>query len=290
MTYGQLRYRLAKTAPGVDLDLIDGWIRDRYTEILDVLPWRRTEAESVYPWPAGYSTGTVTVEQGSIGVVGSGATWSPNLGGMIARIGGRPEFYVFNYVSPTQATLDRPFEGGSGAGLVYRLDQSVFALPSSLRLLRGVRLLHPYASNLKIVSQAELHAIAPGRGEYGIPRYAAMSWDTASDPPAQQLELYPIPAADGGRLSLALRYIFEPTVDEAQTGVGLLPWVRPSALMAGVQADIAMHAGDAVRAQLHESRFAGLVRQMAMVNAQQVPASQLRIAREYTGGVRRRSW
>ena len=40
-TFGELRFRLSKLVPGVDLDLLDGWIMDRYQEILDVLPWSR---------------------------------------------------------------------------------------------------------------------------------------------------------------------------------------------------------------------------------------------------------
>ncbi len=43
MTLGALRLRLSKLAPGVDLELLNGWIQDRYTEILDRLPWQRLE-------------------------------------------------------------------------------------------------------------------------------------------------------------------------------------------------------------------------------------------------------
>src|ERR1035438_2415580 len=61
MTYGQIKLRLTQAFPGVSLDLIEGWINDRYAEILGELPWTRLTvqttlttviAQSVYTLPA----------------------------------------------------------------------------------------------------------------------------------------------------------------------------------------------------------------------------------------------
>lgn len=109
-TYGQLRLRVAQRAPGISLELIDGFFQDRYTQILDKLPWKRLEAESVLQCPPSYNIGTITATQGSSLIVGSGTAWTTALDGLTIRINNNQEFYTFTYVSGTEATLDRPYE------------------------------------------------------------------------------------------------------------------------------------------------------------------------------------
>lgn len=46
MTYGQIKLRLTQAFPGVSLDLIEGWINDRYQEILGELPWTRLTVQT----------------------------------------------------------------------------------------------------------------------------------------------------------------------------------------------------------------------------------------------------
>ncbi len=48
-TYGEIRLRLKKLFPSVDLELLNGWIQDRYTEILDRLPWQRLSKSEPLP-------------------------------------------------------------------------------------------------------------------------------------------------------------------------------------------------------------------------------------------------
>jgi hypothetical protein len=109
-TYGQIRLRLSKLAAGVDRELIDGWIQDRYTQILDRLPWKRLEGETVIQSPPSYQVGTVTATQGSNAIVGVGTAWTQAMNGLMIRIANDQEFYVFTYVDATDATLDRPYE------------------------------------------------------------------------------------------------------------------------------------------------------------------------------------
>lgn len=61
MKYGELKYRLTKQYPGIDPELLEGWIADRYSEILDQLNWERlrveatltlVEDQSIYTMPA----------------------------------------------------------------------------------------------------------------------------------------------------------------------------------------------------------------------------------------------
>jgi hypothetical protein len=60
-TYGELRSRLSQQFPGIRLGMWDGWIADRYVQILDRLDWSRAEKQtaletaaeqSIYALPA----------------------------------------------------------------------------------------------------------------------------------------------------------------------------------------------------------------------------------------------
>jgi len=59
MTYGQIKLRLTQAFPGVSLDLIEGWINDRYQEILGELPWTRLTVQTVITTFAGQAVYTL---------------------------------------------------------------------------------------------------------------------------------------------------------------------------------------------------------------------------------------
>jgi hypothetical protein len=115
MTYGQIRLRLSQMAAGVPIELLDGWLQDRYTQMLDELPWKRLEGEIVLQSPPSYQVGTVTATQGSASIVGAGTVWTPAMTGLMIRIACGQEFYTFTYVSAEGATLDRPYEGSTSS-------------------------------------------------------------------------------------------------------------------------------------------------------------------------------
>ncbi len=288
MTYGQLRLRLSKLAPSLDLELIDGWIGDRYTEILDTLPWKRAEAEITLQSPASHQESIAAVAQGSIVMSGSGTRWTNDLVGSLVRVANGPEFYIVAQVmNPTEIILDRPYEGASAlSGTSYRVDRNTFAMPSEARIIRAVRPLHSGVP-ITLTTPGDLNRRFPRRTEYGMPRYAAPTWDTQSDPPMLQVELYPIPdspAPTGETLAFAVDYIYDPTPpDPTQTSASVMPWVRTSALLAGVRAEIARHQGNLAGAQDYEARFTKLVDQMAMINALQRGPQALRRAPELRG-------
>lgn len=288
MTYGELRLRLQKLCAGVDTELIDGWIQDRYTEVLDMLPWKRQEGESIIQAPLSYATGTVAATQGSATITGLGTTWSPTMDGLMIRINNTSEYYQFTQVSATSATLDRAFEGVSASDLAYRIDQNVYLMPDNARIIRQVRAMHNRGIPLEIITPGELNRISASRNLYGTPKYAAATWDNFSDPPQLQLELFPVPdcADSGGNLlSWGVDYIFDAAeLDPDQTSVSLLPFVRPAVLIEGVQANALMPRpgtpGDLAGAAAHETRFKVLAGQMAQINAQQRGNQTIRLAPE----------
>lgn len=227
-TFGEIRFRLSKLVPGVDLDLLDGWIMDRYQEILDTLPWSRLEAVVAIQSPAEYATGTLTATAGSTSITGAGTTWTTAMTGRIIRIANRPEYYGFTRVSDTTATLDRAFEGETAAGLTYQVDQNVFPLPSDARIVNGVSF-HFGGRQLVKKSLGELNETAPNRTLYGEPLYWAPYMDAYTDPPVPQIELYPIPDE---LWTFAVQFTADAAAADAATpSATVLPWLRPAALV-----------------------------------------------------------
>lgn len=288
MTYGALCLRLQKLLPGTDQELIEGWIQDRYTQILDKLSWKRQEAESTIQAPQSYTTGTISATQGSATITGVGTTWDPAMDGLMIRIDNKPEYYQFTYVTATSGALDRPFEASSATGLTYRIDQNIFLMPANARIIRAVRPLHNRGIPLEIVTPGELNRLAAQRNFYGTPKYAAPTWDNFSDPPQLQLELFPVPDcpdSSSNLLSWSVDYIFDAAdLDPEVTSASLLPFVRPAALIAGVTSSALMPRpgsdGNLAGAEAHDAEFNNLVAQMAQINAQQRGPQTIRLAPE----------
>lgn len=285
MNYGQLRLRIQQQNPGTDLGLIDGYIQNRYTEILDFLPWKRMEAESVLQSPASYTTGTVSVTAGSTAITGAGTNWDISMSGRMIRIAATDEYYQFTPLTTTTGVLDRGYEQPNATAQTYRIDQAVFVLPSDCRLLRNVKPLHDADRPLLRRTPGELDALAGQRTVYGTPRYYAPTWDSFSDPPRMQVELYPIPDspnASGAQLSWVADYVFDAAdLTPGTTSSSLLPWIRPAALEAGVKADILRLAKDYQGAEVYDGRFKELLGSMARTNAQQRGAQTVQMAPGY---------
>lgn len=289
MTYGQIKLQLQKQLPGVDIELIEGWIQGRYTRILDACSWKRQEAESVIQAPASYATGTITATQGSNVITSDGVpstVFTAAMDGRMIRIANTAEYYQFTYVSATTGNLDRGYEGPDTTAATFRIDQAVFLLPSNARILRQVTPLHNRDRPLDIVPPSELNRISSSRNSYGTPSYAVATWDNFSDPAQLQVELSPVPdCPDSGAslLSWAIDYIYEEgDIDSDATGVTLKPFVRPSCLMEGVKAD-AMRprpnwAGNIQAAQMYEGEYDKLLEQMQFINAQQRGPQQIQLA------------
>lgn len=276
-TLGEIRFRLSKLAPGVDLDLLDGWIQDRYTAALDYLPWQRLDADGVIQTVAEYTAGTISVTNGSTSITGSGTVWTTAMNGRLIRIAEQSEFYEFTRTGDTTGTLDRPYEGETASGLSYRIAQNLYVLPADLRLLHSVRSL---SRNLPLSrkSPAELRAMAPSQAVHSPPLYYALAMDSLTDPPQPRLELYPIPTVVE---AFAYRYTYDP-VNPPTSGGSMLPFIRPAILMAGVQADIAMMAKDFGAADRYEAKFRALLAEAAGVDSDNTGPTRLRMPERYT--------
>jgi len=277
-TYGEIRFRLIKLLPLVDLDIIEGWINDRYQQILDRVDWRRKLVVSTFQTASEHSDGTISATAKNAAVTGSGTNWTSEMDGRMIRIAEGNEFYGFTYSSPTDATLDRGFEGSTGSGLSYRINQNVIKMPLDVRLVQSVESFETGA-RLQRLSLVELNALDPKRSKYGSPTYWCPYMDAHTDPPVVQIELYPVPTEVKG---FRVEVIAEQDIPSGSSTT-ILPWVRPAALIAGVQADAAALAGNLAGASYYEAIFEKHVSEMGNIEARRRGAQSIRVDRSITG-------
>ena len=285
MTYGDVKFRLVKAFPGVDADLIEGWISDRYYEILAVLPWTRLSVEAVLQTTAPYATGTVAVTLGSANITLTSGTWTTGMSGRAFRVGTRNEFYEFLYVSATTATLDRVYEGPTAAAAGYQIFQHVYPLPTDCRLLEDDAFNTFELGEIRRMSRGQLNASQPFSNSYGTPQIWASYMEDGSTPPRMQIELYPIPNLAVG---IPFNYVAEgPALTD--TSQILQVWMQPAALIESVTASIKAHREDYSGAQFHEMRAAAALKAMIGTEAQGMAKTRLQLDDYYTSYRNRRA-
>lgn len=255
-TWGQIRFELAKFAPGVDPQLLNGWIRGAYHRILDYRNWKGLEVEGWIESVAAYTDGTVTVTAGSTAVTGASTVWLSQMTGRKFRVDGRNEWYTFTRTGATTGTLDREYEGDSGSALPYKIFQNVYELPEAAKFIQVISNLRT-GLPLAIKGRRELDQISAGRLAYGEPSMFSPGSDTpeASPPVLHRVELYPIP-----ELAAGYPYTYQ-SIPASFTGQNTsdspLAWVSDDAISAFTKASILRHQKDYAGAE-EEERQGGL--------------------------------
>ena len=113
-TYHEIRYCVTEEAPSVDPALIDGYLLDRYTAILDRLKWTRRTGALGFTTTAPYATGQFTLTAGQTSVILTGGVFDTTITGRILRPEGDDDYYEFTFVDGATAALDRPYAGETG--------------------------------------------------------------------------------------------------------------------------------------------------------------------------------
>lgn len=268
-TYGDIRHRVLKEVPGLDLTLLDGYLTDRYVSILDKLRWQRKRTQYTFQTTAPYSTGTLTLNNGSAAVVLAGGTFTSAMTGLSLLVGGRAEPYSFTYTGATTGTLDRGFEGVNGTIYTFQLVQAVYTLPSTTKIFENARLLDS-SRPLTWKSRSDFNRSLPSRPLIGCPLVVAPAIDSSSNPPLMQIELEPAPDKV---YSVAVDLISE-AQSLSGTGVTLEIWMRPSCICAGASADGFAHIKEWDSVTYWEGKFNEYLADMARTeNAQSGPLS-----------------
>ena len=268
MTYGQIKFQMKKMFPGVDLDLIELWINQRYDEILGELPWTRLNVESVLVTAAPFSDGTVAVAQGSNSLTLTGSAWSSRMSGRAFRIAGQSEYYQFTYADDTTATLDRPYEGPNSAAAGYSIFQAVYVLPADCRMLDDNAF-----SPLKRMDRSQLNQSDPWRVQSGKPGIFCSYMDDASTPPRLQVELYPVPDS-----AVGLPFTYQSDGGDLSAAATILQvWIQSTALVSGVEAKIRRHLKDLAGSQLAAAEAKAALANMRTSNAQGMAPAQMKM-------------
>ena len=274
MTLGTLRMRLLKQYPGTDADILDGYIADRYGEILQSLAWSRLEKSLVLQTVAPYQTGTVTVTAGSPAVTLAGAAWTAGMTGRQFRVTGDNAFYGFTYATATTGTLDRPYQGTGGSLAAYSIYQSIYAMPPDCRILEDNAFTTPDLGPLQRLSRDQLNLSAPSRPTFGTPMNWASFMDDTNTPPDMQVELYPCPDASIG-------IPFHYTAELLQPGTGsaaFAAWMEPAtALVEGVSSKILRLQKDYNGAQLAAAEAQKALSTMRANEALRQPVTRMRL-------------
>lgn len=277
MTYGQLKLRMQQMFPSVSLDIIEGFIGDRYAEILGELPWSRQDLQGIVLTAAPYKTGLASVTQGSAAISLSGGTWTAGMSGRAFRVSPRSEFYEFSYITATTAGLDRNYEGPTSAAAAYSIFQHVYPLPVACRLLNEDAFSGALGA-MRRTTHGELNQSDPQRVMSGTPQLWASYMDDTSTPPRMQVEFYPVPdtavgipftySADSGELS--------------DTETLLQVWIQPAALVEGTIAKLKRHTKDYTGAQLATVDAAAALKNMRSSEAQGMAPAQMQLDPYFT--------
>ncbi|HEX4275828.1 MAG TPA: hypothetical protein VHZ74_10755 [Bryobacteraceae bacterium] len=280
-TFGDINFLLAKEFPGVDADVRQGIINDRYTQILDRLPWSRLDTETVIQTVAQYNTGTIQTTNASTALVLTDGAFTTQMSGRQIHLDGRTEAYTLTFVDATHATLDRPYEGDPNATAGFVISQSILTLPTSCRIVRSLRNIS-LPIPIEKRDRASADVTDPARIAVGPPTRWSQWADGSGSPIPMQLELWPAP---DNVYSILISFTAEQTAfGTADTGVALLPWIRPGALKAGCRADLSMLPGvnNLAAAQLHEGLFEKRVGELVNEESRRQGGAQMAMQGTYT--------
>jgi hypothetical protein len=167
-------------------------IQNSYRRMIDERQFYGTLVKGVVNVPNAYTTGTVTVTQGSPDVTGVGTNWTNAMIGQQFRIGfSTPIATIANVLTPTSLVLDLPWGLGTQSNLGYQIFQNIVSFGANIkRLLDVANQIQGYRLALNI-PQTVLYAYDTWRTNMG---WTILVANFAPSPTgAPQFELYPPP-------------------------------------------------------------------------------------------------
>lgn len=279
LTFGEIRFQCQKRWPGMDPDILDSYINERYRRILRRGDWNRLRVQAVLQTFEPYVTGTVTVVNDSADLVLADGTWTSAMSGLAIRIGEDEAYYQFTQTAALTGTLDRVYEGTDDAAASYRIFQNVYPLPADCALLKSMRVLSS-PRDMDQVSQELLDERDPDRCEHGTPTCYALHMDDLSSPPRQQVELWEAPDA---QIAVPFWYTQDPALfDAGDTAEFVAPWLSPDAIYCGVEAEVRRSEKDYAGSDRAEALFLTHLSEMFGAEARRIGSQPIKMAAQYT--------
>lgn len=294
-TWGQIRLLLSKSSPGVDQELIDGYLNSRYEQILEAADWEGIKEEATVETTAAYqsTTDTANFTAGSTAFTLSGAVFQPAWVGMKLFVPGQ----TVNYTIVDTLQLDRPYElpssSATATGQKYTIFQDVYDLPDDCRTVVKDSVMNPQTGfPMTQLSRRQLDRSAGIPVTIGYPEIFAVHGDSpeTDTPILHQIQFYPPPQSAWG---IAIEIVRSGAgFDGTNTGDGPLPWISDTALKEGVEADICAYlakqepekaAAYLMVAKAHEAKYQEEKLTLLRVEFQQRrPQASLMMATRFT--------
>lgn len=202
-TLAQIRatvQRRVGSSPQITASDLNAIIADVHKDIATAYQWSRRRRETLMNTVAPYSTGTVTVVNGSATITGSGTAWTAamaSVGAGIAISAENSYFFVgaVNVGLQTLALVDAQgtsalWTKASAAGLTYRLFFHQYQLSSSVAIVLGGVRSFPLVEK----TRADLDAKDPMRQSTGEPsEFALVRNNLVSGAESVWIEFWPVP-------------------------------------------------------------------------------------------------
>ena len=191
-TLQEMARNLLHYSPPLEYPLARRMVRNAYRRIMERRRWASLYSHNQFLIPAAYSAGTVSVTNGSPGVVGTGTAWTSALVGQQFYFGsGAPIYTVISVGSSTILTLDLPFGGATGSGLNYQIFQA-YVTPQSdcLTITQCTDPVNGWDLELHH-TQDELNYIDPQRTTQGLGRQWLVDLRLATSQGPPMYELWP---------------------------------------------------------------------------------------------------
>lgn len=217
MTLATVRQRLLDQGGGGTLDWnlavqADRVISDAYQSILRLRPWV-VALKNTQVWVFGpYTTGTVSVTNGSATVTGSGTTWTSAMVGRYISIGDTIPQRILTVPLATSLTIDVAWSGSALSAQTYSIVHLRVGMPSDFERVERL------ASDTLLLGRTNLTYIDsydPRRQSRGIPQAYVETGRRGSptDYLAPEIELWPVPSQDKLYRLTYRAAIPSPTVD-----------------------------------------------------------------------------
>lgn len=129
-TYQDCWNKVLLRCPSLSPKLAQDFIVNAFRRIAERRRWSWLVKYGQFITSDVYTTGTVTVVNGSNAVTGSGTTWTGAMQGRQFRVGtSSPIYTIQTVISSTSLELDANFGGASGSAVGYNIYQCFFTVP-----------------------------------------------------------------------------------------------------------------------------------------------------------------
>lgn len=219
-----------------DILMAKRWVRDRYRKVCEKNIWSFKLGRGAFSTPDIYSTGTITLTNGSAVVAGSSTVFTVGMIGRQLKVSG----YVFTitaFTSTTSITIDQTWLGTTASALTYSIVQA-YITPTPTDFHAFYSVIDPTrAWKLQLaMNSKDLDRIDARRSSAGTPRVLANGVYNSSNVP--MFELWPNPTSANQYM-----YTYEKRVADladTDTPPGI---IRSDILVQGALADLSRWPG-----------------------------------------------